>query len=87
MLIALVLANARLLAAERNCRPVLLLDEIAAHLDETRRGALFDLLMDLDAQVWFTGTEAKPFEALSDFAAHFHVEPGAVALSRETVES
>ena len=87
LLIALVLANARLLAAERNCRPVLLLDEIAAHLDENRRGALFDLLMDLDAQAWFTGTEAGPFEALSGFATHFRVESGAATLLPETVES
>ncbi len=68
LLIALVLANARLLHATTGTAPVLLLDEIAAHLDETRRLALFDELKALAGQAWLTGTEAAPFAPLKGCA-------------------
>lgn len=64
MLIALVLAHARMIAA-RSARPmVLLLDELVAHLDESRRQALFEALAGNRAQVWMTGTDAELFNGL-----------------------
>ncbi len=74
LLIGLILAHARLIAAERGAPPILLLDEVAAHLDETRRAALYDLLESLGGQVWLTGTEEKLFEAVQDKARFFEVK-------------
>jgi DNA replication and repair protein RecF len=62
LLIAIVLANARLQTAERGAVPLLLLDEVAAHLDAVRREALFDELLALGAQAWFTGTDRSVFD-------------------------
>ncbi|MXP10080.1 DNA replication/repair protein RecF [Pseudoblastomonas halimionae] len=76
MLIALVLAHAGLMPAERPL--VLLLDEVAAHLDPERRAALFERLRNGNAQVWLTGTEAAPFEDILDEAARWDVAEGAV---------
>lgn len=66
LLIGLVLAQARLIAQMRGQAPLLLLDEIAAHLDEARRAALYRILDTLGAQVFMTGTDANLFEALGD---------------------
>ena len=76
MLIALTLAHA-VLAAEG--RPgVLLLDEVAAHLDPVRRSALFERLRLGRAQVWLTGTEPSPFKDILDEAAVWRVSNGSV---------
>lgn len=64
LLISLILANARALAQDLGRAPVLLLDEVAAHLDETRRAALYDEICALGAQALMTGTEAGLFDAL-----------------------
>ncbi len=64
LLIAIVLAEARLRAAEGERQPILLLDEVAAHLDPARRGALFEELCALGAQAWLTGTEAARLRAV-----------------------
>ncbi len=64
LLISLILANARALAADLGRAPVLLLDEVAAHLDIHRRAALYDEICALGAQAIMTGTEAGLFEAL-----------------------
>ncbi|MDF3855357.1 DNA replication/repair protein RecF [Paracoccus sp. P2] len=61
LLLSLILANARALEGES---PVLLLDEVAAHLDADRRAALYDEICALDAQAWLTGTGPELFEAL-----------------------
>jgi len=74
LLIAIVLANARLLAAERGAAPLLLLDEVAAHLDEDRRAALFGEILALGSQAWMTGTDRSVFEPLADDACRFRVE-------------
>ena len=75
MLIALTLAHA-VLAAEG--RPgVLLLDEVAAHLDPVRRTALFERLRLGRAQVWLTGTEPSPFEDILGEAAVWRISDGA----------
>ncbi|MGX7894436.1 DNA replication/repair protein RecF [Tsuneonella sp. HG222] len=74
MLIAITLAHAELAAAGRP--GVLLLDEVAAHLDPLRREALFDRLRGGAAQVWLTGTEPAPFEGILGEAAVWRIENG-----------
>ena len=76
MLIAITLAHAGLLGSERPS--LLLLDEVAAHLDPVRRVALFDRLREGGAQVWLTGTELAPFEAIAAEAAVWRVSEGTV---------
>jgi DNA replication and repair protein RecF len=79
LLIGLVLAHAELLAVRRDgAAPILLLDEIAAHLDDLRRGALFDEIIRLGIQAWMTGTDRPPFEALEGRARFFDVRDGRV---------
>jgi len=73
LLIGLVLAQARLVARLHGRRPLLLLDEVAAHLDGLRRGALFDLLGDLAVQAWMTGTDAALFEAWGPRAQYWTI--------------
>ncbi len=73
LLIAILLGQARLMAAERGRPPLLLLDEIAAHLDEGRRRALFDALLELGVQAWLTGTDRGLFAALGEQAQFFTV--------------
>jgi len=76
LLIAITLAHADLLQDSRPA--LLLLDEVAAHLDPVRRAALFDRLRAGRAQVWLTGTELAPFEAIAEEAAVWRVRNGAV---------
>lgn len=78
LLIGLILAHARLIAAERGAAPILLLDEVAAHLDENRRAALYDVLEGTGAQVWLTGTDRNLFDALESRARFFEVRDGAI---------
>lgn len=68
LLISVILANARALAQDLGSAPILLLDEVAAHLDETRRAALYDELCALGAQALMTGTEPGLFDSLGDRA-------------------
>ena len=76
LLISLILATARALAAQTGTPPVLLLDEVAAHLDEARRAALYAEIRALRAQAWMTGTEAHLFDALGDEALRVTVAEG-----------
>ena len=76
MLIAIVLAHAGLIGAERP--RVLLLDEIAAHLDPVRRAALFERLRAVPGQYWLTGTETAPFAEILGEAAVWEVRDGVV---------
>ncbi|MGE0151954.1 MAG: DNA replication/repair protein RecF [Reyranellaceae bacterium] len=80
LLVALVLAHARLAAIARGAPPLLLLDEIAAHLDRGRLAALFAELLALGAQAWMSGTDAETFAPLRGRAQFFAVEDGAVAV-------
>jgi DNA replication and repair protein RecF len=64
LLISLVLANARAVAEETGTPPVLLLDELAAHLDAGRRAALYEAVVALGAQAWMTGTDPELFAGL-----------------------
>ena len=77
LLISLILANARALAADLGRAPVLLLDEVAAHLDMQRRAALYDEICALGAQAIMTGTEADLFEAMGDRGQILQVEDAA----------
>ncbi|MDO1580579.1 DNA replication/repair protein RecF [Rhizobium oryzicola] len=79
LLVGLILAHARLTADMTGHAPVLLLDEIAAHLDEGRRAALFDLVHDLGGQAFMTGTDRAMFSALGERAQFFTVHQGHVS--------
>jgi DNA replication and repair protein RecF len=68
LLIAIILAEARLSTRRRGEAPVILLDEVAAHLDRQRREALFAELQALSAQCWLTGTERDIFQPLDGWA-------------------
>jgi DNA replication and repair protein RecF len=74
LLVSLVLAEARLRAALGERQPVLLLDEVAAHLDAMRRAALFEAVDALGAQAWLTGTDAAIFAPLGARAQFFLVQ-------------
>jgi DNA replication and repair protein RecF len=77
LLLGIVLAHAELVAERRGAPPILLLDEVAAHLDPRRRAALFARL-EGRGQVWMTGTEAALFDGIGE-ASRFLVQPGEVA--------
>ena len=80
LLIGLVLAHADLVRQRRDgTAPILLLDEIAAHLDPLRRGALFDEIVALGTQAWLTGTDLAAFSALENRARFVRVEDGRIA--------
>ena len=78
LLLGLVLAHARLVGETSGRAPLLLLDEVAAHLDPRRRGELFDVVEALGAQCWMTGTDASAFAALGARAEVFEVTAGQV---------
>ncbi|MDB5542957.1 MAG: recF [Hyphomicrobiales bacterium] len=79
LLVGLVLAHARLVASMSGLVPLVLLDEIAAHFDPLRRGALYDSLADLGAQVWMTGADPSAFADLRERATILRVLPGQVS--------
>ena len=79
VLVSIALAHARLVALSRGRPPLLLLDEIAAHLDAERREALFDEVVALGAQCWMTGTDAGLFTPLAGRAQVLRVADGSIA--------
>ncbi|HWM81144.1 MAG TPA: DNA replication/repair protein RecF [Pseudolabrys sp.] len=79
LLIRLVLAHAGLIADMTGHAPVLLLDEVVAHLDPNRRAALYDALAALGAQVFMTGADPAAFGDIAARASVFEVSPGTVA--------
>jgi len=78
LLLGIVLAHADLVAARIGRRPILLLDEVAAHLDPMRRAALFDRLATGGGQVWMTGTEPLLFDAIGSAATRLNVSAGTI---------
>ncbi len=78
LLIRLVLAHASLIKEMTGFAPMLLLDEVVAHLDPRRRAALYDALADLSAQVWMTGADPAAFGDIVNRAQIFEVRPGIV---------
>jgi DNA replication and repair protein RecF len=79
LLIAVLLAQAQLLAARRGSAPVMLLDEVAAHLDDERRTGLFGAIDAMGVQAWLTGTDPALFRALTDSAQFFSVADASIA--------
>ena len=84
LLVSVVLAHAALIAEARGFAPLLLLDEVAAHLDATRRDALFAALAALPAQSFLTGTETEVFRPLRGIADIFLAEAGKLVPEGET---
>ncbi len=83
LLLGLVLAHAELVAARQDgIAPILLLDEITAHLDEHRRAALFAEILRLGAQAWMTGTDLSSFSGLAGCARFVTVENGSLTRIR-----
>lgn len=76
LLFSIILGHADCIADKRGNRPILLLDEVAAHLDPKRREVLFEKLAGKGGQVWLTGTEPALFEAVPEDALHFEVNNG-----------
>lgn len=81
LLVGIVLAHARLVAEESGLAPLVLLDEIAAHLDRRRRAALYAALDALGSQVFMTGADPTLFDALPGDAGIFSVAAGRIAAS------
>ncbi|MCI0431317.1 MAG: DNA replication and repair protein RecF, partial [Rhodospirillales bacterium] len=79
LLIAIVLAHARLIAGALGAPPVLLLDEVVAHLDGERRRHLFETLLGLGAQAWMSGTDEALFRPLGSAAQFFRIKDAAIA--------
>ncbi len=84
LLVSLILANARALSQEIGTAPILLLDEVSAHLDADRRSALYHEICALRCQAWMTGTGVELFAELGDQAQFFEVteEAGSSKISR-----
>ena len=78
LMIAAILAHARLQQQRLSRPPLLLLDDVAAHLDDTRRACLFAATSELQGQVWYSGTDKQAFEKLAPFAQFLHVEDGKI---------
>ena len=82
LLIGLIISHARLTAEISGSAPILLLDEVAAHLDPGRRAALFSILDDLNCQTFMTGTEASLFSSLEGHGQFLTVSHGTVSEQR-----
>ncbi|RUU51618.1 DNA replication/repair protein RecF, partial [Mesorhizobium sp. M2C.T.Ca.TU.002.02.1.1] len=78
LLVGIVLSHARLTGEMSGLTPILLLDEIAAHLDAGRRAALFSILEELNCQAFMTGTDAALFSSLAGRAQFLTVDHGSV---------
>jgi len=74
LLISVVLAHAKSLAMTKGFSPILLLDEIIAHLDDKKREALLSKILELNIQAWMTGTDIESFNSLKGKAQFFHIE-------------
>jgi len=78
LLIGLILAKAELIKELEGASPLILLDEVAAHLDQARREALFGEILSLGAQAWMTGTDRDLFAPLAENAQIFAVNQGKI---------
>ena len=78
LLIGLLLAKAELIKELEGAAPLVLLDEVAAHLDQGRREALFGEILRLGAQAWMTGTDRELFDAMAQDAQIFAVNRGKI---------
>ena len=73
LLISIIIAATRLIAQERGQAPLLLLDEIAAHLDIIHRNALFKIISEMGIQAWMTGTDELIYSSLGTRAQRFKI--------------
>jgi DNA replication and repair protein RecF len=80
LLLSIVLAAARARAAWCNIPPILLLDEVIAHLDVDKRASLFDLIRTTRIQAWMTGTDAADFKGLEGFSTILEMDGGMVKM-------
>ena len=80
LLLSIILAEMKTQMQEQGICPLLLLDEVAAHLDSRRRHILFDVLSDMPTQVWMTGTDMENFTYLSNRAQFFDVQESNLSL-------
>jgi DNA replication and repair protein RecF len=78
LLVSIVLSHAILRKKECGSAPILLLDEISAHLDERRRSSLFELLQNLESQIWMTGTESGAFSDILKIAETYNISEGKI---------
>jgi len=78
LLVSIMLSHAILRKKECGSAPILLLDEISAHLDERRRSSLFELLQDLESQIWMTGTESGAFSDILKIAEAYNISEGKI---------
>ena len=76
LLVSLILSNARALATDAGTTPIILLDEVGAHLDEGRRAALYDEICALGAQAWMTATDLALYDALGNRADYIQISEG-----------
>jgi len=83
VLLSLILAAARARMAWCGVPPILLLDEVVAHLDVDKRGQLFDLIARSRIQAWMTGTDAADFQGLGADVTHLEIAAGTVQMIRE----
>ncbi len=79
LLVGIILAHAKLIAELSSEAPIVLLDEVPAHLDQRHRSALFEALFALDCQAWMTGTDSLDFQELGQRAQHLSVDAGQVS--------
>ena len=73
-IISIILSNAKLIKEQQNISPILLLDEITAHLDEVRKENLFSELLSLESQFFISGTEVSLFNSLSTKAKFLELD-------------
>lgn len=78
LLIALIIANARLQSMLRGQAPIMLLDEVAAHLDTDRRLGLFEILANLGSQCWLTGTDRNIFDGIEKQTEFYSIQDGKI---------
>ncbi len=78
LLISVIFATARLQRLQEQGVPLMLLDEVIAHLDEERREALFEEILALKTQAWMTGTDQEMFKSFDNKVQHFQIENGMI---------
>ncbi len=80
LLLSIVLNAAKARATWCGMAPILLLDEVIAHLDVDKRASLFDLIRTLQVQAWMTGTDAADFQGLDGFSTVLEIDGGTVKI-------
>ena len=82
LLISIILAEMRAQLQEQGLCPLLLLDEVSAHLDSHRRNTLFDILCDRPTQIWMTGTDKESFNHLTNRAIFYTIKESEIIIQQ-----